>query len=211
MALFMAGTTFGPVLGPIIGGYLDPIGWRWAFWVSLMIAGATCVVLVFVPESYGPVLLKRKARRMRKETGDNRIVAPFELEERNMRHIFTVVLTRPLRMFFFECEPWESLSRNKVTNMSQGSSSFRVYTSRWCMRYSTSSSSHTQSSTSVSHQCCPVKPKLIPSRHLRIHHGSTRTHFPSHWHRRMLLMRHLPLLRLLPCPRPKIEETLGRA
>ncbi|KAF1811725.1 MFS general substrate transporter [Eremomyces bilateralis CBS 781.70] len=102
MALFMAGTTFGPVLGPIIGGYLDPVGWRWAFWVALILAGVTTFVLAFIPETYGPLILKWKAQKLRKETGDPNILAPLELEEKSMMHIFTVVLTRPIRMICFE-------------------------------------------------------------------------------------------------------------
>jgi len=33
MACFMAATTFGPVLGPLISGFTAPVSWRWPFWV----------------------------------------------------------------------------------------------------------------------------------------------------------------------------------
>ncbi|KAF1986299.1 MFS general substrate transporter [Aulographum hederae CBS 113979] len=102
MAIFMASTVFGPLIGPIISGYMAPISWRWAFWIGLIIAGVTWVPLVFVPETYGPVLLKYKAQKLRKETDNPNIVAAIELEKHDIRHIITVVLTRPLRMMFFE-------------------------------------------------------------------------------------------------------------
>lgn len=39
---------------------------------------------------------------MRKETGDQNIVAPLELENKGTKELLTVVLTRPLRMLCFE-------------------------------------------------------------------------------------------------------------
>jgi MFS family permease len=34
MACFMAATTFGPVLGPLISGFAAPVAWNWPFFVS---------------------------------------------------------------------------------------------------------------------------------------------------------------------------------
>lgn len=39
---------------------------------------------------------------MRKETGNREIYAPIELEQRDMKQLVTVVLTRPIRMICFE-------------------------------------------------------------------------------------------------------------
>lgn len=103
MAMFMGATTFGPCAGPVISGYLSPLkGWRWCFWVGLMLAGSTLGPLLLVPETYGPVLLKKRAKKMRKESGNQNIRAPIELEKEDLRHILTMVLTRPIRMFVFE-------------------------------------------------------------------------------------------------------------
>ena len=76
--------------------------WRWVFWSGLIIAGATWPFAIFLPETYGPVLLKRKAQQMRKETGSSDIAAPIELEDQSWTEFMTVVLTRPIRMFLFE-------------------------------------------------------------------------------------------------------------
>ncbi|KAK3048833.1 hypothetical protein LTS18_012863, partial [Coniosporium uncinatum] len=102
MAIFMASTTFGPLLGPIISGYMSVYSWRWSFWVGLIIAGVTWVPLAFIPESYEPVLLLRKAKRLRKETGDMNIVAPRELEDFTISDIVTKVIARPLKMIVTE-------------------------------------------------------------------------------------------------------------
>jgi len=80
MAIYLAATIFGPVL----------------------VAGLAWPFLLFMPETYAPVILKRRAQKLRKETGDASIVAPIELEKTDIGHIVTVVLTRPIRMICFE-------------------------------------------------------------------------------------------------------------
>lgn len=59
-------------------------------------------MLVFARETFGPVLLTRRAKKLRKETGNTNIYAPAELERRDIGHILTVVVTRPIRMILFE-------------------------------------------------------------------------------------------------------------
>ena len=102
MALFMATTTLGPLIGPIISGFISVVSWRWAFWLGLIIAGVAWIPLLVTPETYAPVILAQRARRLRRETGDESIFAPIELEPKNLRHVATVVLTRPIRMMLFE-------------------------------------------------------------------------------------------------------------
>ena len=102
MAYFMAATVVGPQVGPIISGFVSTVDWRWTFWIGLIIAGVTLIFLLFLPETYGPTLLKRRARRMRKETGNSKIVAPIELEKTGAWNMITVILYRPLRMIIYE-------------------------------------------------------------------------------------------------------------
>ncbi|KAF3039344.1 hypothetical protein E8E12_004643 [Didymella heteroderae] len=102
MAGFMAATTFGPILGPPISGYISVVSWAWGFWVGAILAGVTWPLFIFLPETYGPVILKHRAQKLRKETGDESIIAPIELEKTDFNHIVTVILTRPLRMLCFE-------------------------------------------------------------------------------------------------------------
>ncbi|OAQ80291.1 bicyclomycin resistance protein [Purpureocillium lilacinum] len=102
-AVFMVTTVWGPLFSPIVSGFTSTtIGWRWTFWIALMYAGATLVLIVFVPETFGPILLSQRARRLRKEDPALRVVAPRDLEETDLNRLLTVVLTRPLRMLFSE-------------------------------------------------------------------------------------------------------------
>ena len=101
MALFMGATTWGPLAGPVASGFIAVVSWRWAYWLQLIIAGATWPVLLMMPETYAPIVLKTKAKKMRKE-GKKDAYAPTELEKRDVRELLVVVLTRPVRMFLFE-------------------------------------------------------------------------------------------------------------
>jgi len=49
-----------------------------------------------------PTILRSKARKLRKETGNENVIAPADLEKDDLWKIITVVLTRPIRMFLFE-------------------------------------------------------------------------------------------------------------
>ncbi|KAK5659372.1 hypothetical protein OQA88_1465 [Cercophora sp. LCS_1] len=55
----------GPALGPIIGGLVTQlIDWQWIFWVMCIVnAVVTILGLVFIKETYTPVLLRRKAAK----------------------------------------------------------------------------------------------------------------------------------------------------
>lgn len=103
MALFCAFTMVGPTFAPMIGGYVSvsPEGWRMAFWIGVIVAGLTLPLLVFCPETYGPILLVHRARVMRNK-GDKDAIAPLELDERSLSSIFATALTRPFRMFWKE-------------------------------------------------------------------------------------------------------------
>jgi multidrug resistance protein len=101
IALYMTCTTFGPLIGPIASGYVGVVSWRWAYWVMLILAAVTWPALILLPETYGPVVLQRKAQKLRKQ-GNQDVLAPVELERRDFYQLAVVVLTRPVRMFFFE-------------------------------------------------------------------------------------------------------------
>jgi hypothetical protein len=87
---------------PGISGFISTVAWRWSFWTGVTIAGLPWPFLLFMLETYAPVILKWRAQKPRKETGDASIMAPIELEKTDIGHIVTVVLTRPIRMICFE-------------------------------------------------------------------------------------------------------------
>jgi MFS family permease len=71
ICVFAAATFIGPVAGPIVGGFITMsyLGWRWTAWITLIMAALFWTIgLIFVPETYAPVLLQRRAKRIRYET-----------------------------------------------------------------------------------------------------------------------------------------------
>lgn len=89
-------------MGPWISGFVAVVSWRWCFWIGLICSGATLPLIIFMPETYGPVILKRRAKKLRKDTGNSSIVSPLELESRNIREMFIITMTRPFRMLLHE-------------------------------------------------------------------------------------------------------------
>ncbi|KAL7806676.1 major facilitator superfamily domain-containing protein [Trichoderma aethiopicum] len=96
----------GPTLGPVIGASLvvNPhLGWRWTEYIqAIWTFTVAAMALLCLPETYGPVLLKRKAQRLRKETGNQAYYHPHEMTKLSPKIILTKHLSRPLRMLFTE-------------------------------------------------------------------------------------------------------------
>lgn len=80
MMIFTASPFIGPSIGPLLGGFInESVSWRWTFYVLIIWSGAMLAsIAFFVPETYHPVLLRNKARKLRKETGEERWKAPLE-------------------------------------------------------------------------------------------------------------------------------------
>ncbi|KAG9054970.1 hypothetical protein FS842_003636 [Serendipita sp. 407] len=100
MSVFSACPFLGPVVGPIIGGFINQhVSWRWTWYVQIIWTAVELALLIFfVPETYSPVLLKRKAQRLRKETGNERLRAPLELDERTILQATLFSCTVPFQL-----------------------------------------------------------------------------------------------------------------
>jgi len=59
-------------------------------------------VTLFLRETYSPVLLRHRARELRKETGDHTIMTEQERMKRTAKEIMKIALLRPLQMLVFE-------------------------------------------------------------------------------------------------------------
>jgi hypothetical protein len=77
------------------------MNWRWIFWV-VSIADAVVQVLafLFLSETYPPKILKVKADRLRKETGNKALRTEFETPDRTFFHSLRKNLMRPFIMLF---------------------------------------------------------------------------------------------------------------
>jgi multidrug resistance protein len=66
MALFVLGANFGPSLGSPIGEWIaeNPnMGWRWIFYLNIIIGGVFAFGLMFMPETLPRLVIARKVKR----------------------------------------------------------------------------------------------------------------------------------------------------
>ncbi|OQO12962.1 hypothetical protein B0A48_02426 [Cryoendolithus antarcticus] len=105
-SVFACAVFLGPTMGPIVGAFLSEapmLGFRWTSWVTLMISGLCGLLFWFVfPESFGPVLLKRRARALRFETKNWALHAPAEEHEIDLKAILSKYLSKPFMMLAME-------------------------------------------------------------------------------------------------------------
>ncbi|KZV65936.1 MFS general substrate transporter [Peniophora sp. CONT] len=101
MTMFSVAPFAGPALGPTVSGWIAQSGtnWRWIFWVLTIFAGVCLMLIVFtMKETYAPVLLSHKARRLRKETGESQYYSPLEADKQPFVHRAKKVLGTPFEM-----------------------------------------------------------------------------------------------------------------
>ncbi|KAJ4469898.1 MFS polyamine transporter [Lentinula aciculospora] len=125
IAVYSLAPLLGPVVGPIAGAWIADkaqgaagdgggIGdqsnmWRWVFWSTTIVDAAIQVAGMFwLQETFAPVLLERKAEKIRKEiSGDAEkgasvqdVKTVYSNEEgRTMKEIIQRSLTRPFTLF----------------------------------------------------------------------------------------------------------------
>ncbi|KAH2977242.1 hypothetical protein KXW58_005946 [Aspergillus fumigatus] len=101
MAIWTMPVLLGPCLGPAIGAYVSrSLGWRWNFWLLIIVSGAVSLFcLVFQRETHAPTLLKRKAARLRKSTG-NPNIRHDDRTTISRSQLITTSIVRPVKMLF---------------------------------------------------------------------------------------------------------------
>lgn len=65
----------------------------------MIFAGVVCLFCCTIPETFAPVLLKKRAARLRKETGNPNITTEQDLFKASLSHIIVETLIRPFRTF----------------------------------------------------------------------------------------------------------------
>ena len=97
---YLCGSTLGP---PVFAGILSVTeNWRWIFYAQLIIYGALFPVFYFtIHETRGNVILAARARRLRKETGQQ-IFTKTKLSNRSTLRNLAKAAYRPLYLQFTE-------------------------------------------------------------------------------------------------------------
>lgn len=104
MMIYTISPFIGPCLGPVIGGFINQfLDWRWSFyilliWSALMMAA----IILLIPETYHPVLLRNKARQMRKATRETNYKAPIEMMDHSIGQTIIRSLYRPFLLLILD-------------------------------------------------------------------------------------------------------------
>lgn len=104
MSLVSLAPFIGPAIGPAIGGFINyNTDWRWTWYVMIIWAVVLMLsIIFFAPETYHPILLRAKARKLRKETGNDAYRAPMENTTKSIRTTLKLSLLRPFQLLFLE-------------------------------------------------------------------------------------------------------------
>ncbi|KAJ5913989.1 MFS general substrate transporter [Penicillium tannophilum] len=104
IAYFAAAPYCGPVLGPIVAGWINVGTGRLDlfFWTNMAFAGVLMILIGLVPETYAPLILKQRAAKLRKETGNPNIITEQEKTKPSLKDIIRINLIRPITMIMTE-------------------------------------------------------------------------------------------------------------
>jgi len=105
IVIFSSCVFMGPMLGPFIGGFINMsyLGWRWNVYLpGIMGSFALILNIIFLKESYAPVVLIGKAAELRRRTKNWGIHAKQEEVEVDLKELLTKNFSRPLRLLATE-------------------------------------------------------------------------------------------------------------
>ena len=105
ITLFSMTVFSGPLLAPFIGGFVTEsyLGWRWTQYIAaIMGLVAFGLDLLFLEETYPPIVLVGKAAELRRRTKNWGIHAKQEEIEVDFGELVSKNFSRPLRILFTE-------------------------------------------------------------------------------------------------------------
>jgi MFS family permease len=104
--IFAIITFTGPLVGPVPGAFVvhaKSVSWRWVDWMTIIFAGLVLIpVVLFLPETYSPILLYWKAKELRRMTGDDRYRSALEFRKATFAQRMRTSLYRPFVLFVTE-------------------------------------------------------------------------------------------------------------
>jgi MFS transporter, DHA1 family, multidrug resistance protein len=105
IAIFSMTVFTGPLLAPFVGGFIDMsyLGWRWTEYITAIMGFLGLgLSLLFLEETYPPLILVNKAAELRRRTKTWGIHAKQEEIEVDFRELVEKNLSRPIRMLYKE-------------------------------------------------------------------------------------------------------------
>ncbi|KAK5109708.1 hypothetical protein LTR85_002286 [Meristemomyces frigidus] len=108
LPIYLSGWTvacfWGPALGPVMTGFaVQAKGWRWGLWEIVWLSAPILVVfLLFYPETSSDNILRRRAQRLRKLTGNPNIKSKSEIDQASLKlsEVFVDAMIKPTEIMF---------------------------------------------------------------------------------------------------------------
>ncbi|KAK0736929.1 major facilitator superfamily domain-containing protein [Apiosordaria backusii] len=102
--VFSMAPFLGPSIGPIVGGFVgESLGWRWIQGITAIFCGVLWIACVaYVPETYAPVLLHKRAQALSHHTGKVYISKMDLIDPSTKAEKIKTTLTRPWVLLFKE-------------------------------------------------------------------------------------------------------------
>ncbi|KAJ5092521.1 hypothetical protein NUU61_007391 [Penicillium alfredii] len=100
IAIYNFGPVIGPSVGAVVGGFITQYTtWRWAFWATSIFDAALIVLgLAVMKETYPPVILARRRKRMLQTTTHAALKTPYENHDKTVGQLYRNSLIRPLQL-----------------------------------------------------------------------------------------------------------------
>jgi DHA1 family multidrug resistance protein-like MFS transporter len=99
IAIWVACIYCGPAVGPLLGSKaVEKLNWHWPLWQIAIMGGFLLFMMCFLPETLSSNILLRRARRLRKVTGNENLIAQCELTPIKRSTHISQSLIRPIEI-----------------------------------------------------------------------------------------------------------------
>lgn len=102
IAFFAWAPYAGPCLGPLVNGFVSVStdSMKLIYWINMAFCGTMWLLVAMIPETYAPVILRKRAKKLREQTGNPKIMTEQEAQGISISEMMKACLIRPL---YFAC------------------------------------------------------------------------------------------------------------
>ena len=90
----------GPVIGPVVGGVIvQHTSWRWTFYTASLLDAVILVPSFFIlEETFAPVLLRHKKKRLEEQVTGQRYYIEDDTLDQGRLEVYKTAIVRPIKL-----------------------------------------------------------------------------------------------------------------